>query len=262
MITVINGAKPTLIYDKVNNYFSLLIQYNNMIKDSLSEKTFDNNDFVKGMQDNVDTIMRFITKNVLGQKTGVLRKEVLGMRINHSARSVITPLTGNYEIDDIAIPYKVAVELYKYQIINILTKTKNINYNAALRIHELASLKFNKEVYLILNLLLKKTKGGLKVLLNRNPTISVGSIMLLNVKIIKEDITDDTISISNNLLSPYAADYDGDVLNLIAIHDNLLKESFSMLSPRNLIINNQGVLDRRFSFIKEQNMGIWQLNNI
>ena len=53
-----------------------------------------------------------------------------------------------------------------------------------------------------------------------------------------------------------------DVLNIIALHDNYLKEAFEFLSPRNLIINKEGIIDRRFSFIKEQNLGIWQLNNI
>lgn len=86
--------------------------------------------------------------------------------------------------------------------------------------------------------------------------------MFLNVAKIKKDFDDTTLSLSNNLLQAYAGDYDGDVLNIISIHDNYLKESLSMLSPRNLIINSQGVLDRRFSFIKEQNLGIWQLNNL
>lgn len=90
----------------------------------------------------------------------------------------------------------------------------------------------------------------------------MGSILYLNVAHIKSDYNDKTLSISNNTLSPFAGDYDGDVLNIIPLFDNYLKESFKILSPRNLIINNEGLIDRRFSFIKEQNLGIWQLNNI
>ena len=260
-ITVIQGAKPTLIYDKINNYFSLLIEYNNTIGEYMTDKNYDNGDFIDAMQDKVDTIAQFIISNMLSRKPGILRKEVLGMRVNFSARAVITPLVGNYEIDDVALPYRVAVEIYKYQIINLLTKIKGINYNEALRIHEMAELHFDKEVYSIMQSLLKNTVGGLKVLINRNPTISIGSIMYLNVAKIKADYDDVTLSISNNVLSPFAGDYDGDVLNIIALFDNMAKESFKILSPRNLIISSQGELDRRFSFIKEQNLGIWQLNN-
>ena len=93
-------------------------------------------------------------------------------------------------------------------------------------------------------------------------TISIGSILYLNVVKIKDDYNDFTLSISNNILSALAGDYDGDVLNIIALHDNFLKDVFSMLSPRNLIINKNGRFDTRFSFIKEQNLGIFNLNNL
>lgn len=167
-ITVLPGAKPTLVYDKVNNHFSLLIEYNNTIKDSLTDKNFDNNEFIFGMQDLINTITDFLMSSVLSKKKGILRKEVLGNRVNNSSRMVITPLVGK-EIDEIEMPYIVAVELYKYQILNILTRIKGINYNQALKIHEKAQLKFNKEIYNILCSLVEKTKGGLTVLLNRAP---------------------------------------------------------------------------------------------
>ena len=207
-ITVLGGARPTLIYDRINNYFSLLIEYNNTIKNSLSEKNYDNIDFIKAMQEKVDVITQFIINNVLSKKQGVLRKEVLGMRINHSARAVITPLTGNFEIDDVSLPYRVAIELYKYQIINILSRIKNINFNQALRIYEFACLKYDPEVYSIMQSMLKNTVNGLKVLINRNPSISIGSIMFFNVAEIKSDFTDATLSLSNNVLTPFAGDYD------------------------------------------------------
>lgn len=167
-ITIINGSRPTLIYDKVNNHFSMLIQYNNTIKDNLGDKNFDNNDFIVGMQDLINTIAKFLMSSVLSKKKGVLRKEVLGNRINFSSRCVITPLVG-YAIDEITIPYIVGLELYKYQILNMLTKIKGINYNQALKIHEMAQLKFSQEIYDIMCMLVTNTKGGLTVLLNRAP---------------------------------------------------------------------------------------------
>ena len=211
-VTVIQGVKPTLIYDKINNYFSLIIEYNNTLGPDISAKNFDNSDIIYGMQEYVNIITQFIMTNILSKKQGVLRKEILGCRINHSSRTVITPLTGNYEIDEVSLPYIVATELYKYQIINILTRIKGINYNQALKIHELSQLKFDPEVYSIMMSLVKKTKNGLQILLNRNPTISIGSILALKVAHIKNDINDATLSISNNVLSPFAGDYDGKVI--------------------------------------------------
>ena len=43
-------------------------------------------------------------------------------------------------------------------------------------------------------------------------TISIGSILALKVAHIKNDINDATLSISNNVLSPFAGDYDGKVI--------------------------------------------------
>lgn len=166
-VKVIPGTKPTLVYDKINNYFSFLIEYNNIIGDSMSSKNYDNKEFIEAMQEKINTIVEFIIVNMLSGKNGIFRKEVLGMRINFSGRCVITPLTGDYEIDDVSMPYVVACELYKYQILNLLTKIKGINYNEALRIHEMALIKYDHEVYSIMMSLLKNTKGGLKILLNR-----------------------------------------------------------------------------------------------
>lgn len=258
-ITVI-GQK--IIYDKINSNFGLLVQYNNNLKYNDVEKEFDIDILLKNMQENIAQIILKIIEKLKGKK-GILRKEVFAAKLNFSARNVITPLANvNYNIDDVAIPYLTALELYKYQIINILSKVKRVNYNRALNIWTMAQLKLDPEVYEIMEMLRLNTKGGLKILLNRNPTISIGSIMELNVVKIKNDYSDLTLSLSNNLLNAFSGDYDGDVLNIISLVDEYLKDTFSLFSPENLIVNkNDGKFDTRFSFTKEQNLGIFNLNN-
>lgn len=259
-ITIMGGVKPTIIRDEINNKFSMLIEYNNQIEDVDDDLYFETDQYVKTMQESLCDICKIIIKKCSG-KQGILRKELLGAKINNSSRCVITPYTGDINIDDCAMPYLAGVELLKYQIINLLTKIKGYNYNQALTKFELAKIRFDKEIYLIMCDLVNKTKGGIMILLNRNPTISVGSILELRVKEIKADLEDYTFNISNNILTPLAGDYDGDVLNIILLHDNKLKEAFKVLSPRNLIINKNGKFDDRFSFIKEQNLGIYNINN-
>lgn len=259
-VTIIGGQKPTIVRDKINNNFSMLVEYNNQIKELIDFNYFGLDTFVQTMQDQLSAIVENIMQKCSGKK-GILRKEVLGAKINNSSRCVIVPYTGDINIDDCALPYLCFLELYKYQIINLITRIKGYNYNQALQKFEFAKLKVDEEIYSIMCNMIKRTKGGLKILLNRNPTISIGSILLLNIKEVKHDIEDYTLSISNNILSPLAGDYDGDVLNIIALHDNYLKDAFRVLSPRNLIINKNGVFDVRFSFIKEQNLGLYLINN-
>jgi hypothetical protein len=47
------------------------------------------------------------------------------------------------------------------------------------------------------------------IVINRNPTIAVGSMLYLKIKEIKKDINDLTASISNLILTPLNGDYDG-----------------------------------------------------
>lgn len=94
-------------------------------------------------------------------------------------------------------------------------------------------------------------------------SINIGSILLLQVKSVKEDFNDLTISVSNNILSKPNADYDGDVLNIIALLSNSQKLAFEKLKPSNLIIDsNNGKFDRGFSLAKDARYGLELLNNI
>ena len=72
-----------------------------------------------------------------------------------------------------------------------------------------AFTKFDSYIYDIMNSFLIEAEGGVKCLLNRNPTIALGSIMCVKIGRIKRDIADSTMSISNNVLSYLAADFDG-----------------------------------------------------
>jgi len=100
-------------------------------------------------------------------------------------------------------------------------------------------------------------KGNLKVLLNRNPTISFGSILSLRLTSIKKDIEDYTMSISNNLLPILGGDYDGDTLNIIAIMDEKFKKFFEPLNPKNMLLNvNDGFFNSAFSLDNEQILGL------
>jgi len=88
-------------------------------------------------------------------------------RLNFSSRCVITPAFYKYKIDEVVMPYLAFLELFKFHIINILQKTKDINYNDSLHIFNEATLEFNEEIYLIMKDIIDKTKGGIKILLNR-----------------------------------------------------------------------------------------------
>lgn len=174
--------RPAMVLDKtvsilaINNYYNFLIKYSNELKEENfvdENENPDNLDVIKlpilfSMQYYANTIFNSIINDYLKGKKGFLRKSTLGSRLNNSARMVITPLFG-YQLDEIAIPYRVFAELYKYQLINIISQVKKILPNEALEFWKDARLEFNEELYSYMLELLHKTKDGLTVLVNRNP---------------------------------------------------------------------------------------------
>lgn len=139
-------------------------------------------------------------------KEGLIRKQICGTRINFSARNIISPAKAGYKIDEIVLPYLTFLELYRFEIINVLKNIKNISYKEAENIWYRATLKMDEEVYKIMKEMINTHEVG--VLLNRNPTISYQSIVYLKVAGVKHDYSDNTLSIHNCILSGLAADYD------------------------------------------------------
>lgn len=260
-------VKDVLVFEDINNYFNFVVEYTNELKsmqtDYIDDQSIDlirlpllykiqcySNDIFEGAID------------MLKSKKGIIRKIIFGTRINFSARNVIGPLTCE-GMNNVHIPYRTFLELYKYPIINMISKLKNINYNQAKKLFNKASVEFNEEVYKLMLELKDKSKEGLKILLNRNPTINIGSILYLNISHIKSDFDDLTLSISNNILPAMGADYDGDVLNIIPLLTTKHKIDFKPLSPDNLLISkNNGTFNREFGLEKDQLIGLYKLNNL
>ena len=260
-------TKPVLKYDDINGLYNFALEYSNKIKENIDEVE---NDDVKlsvfpmlyNLQDYCNRITLYIINNFLKEKKGILRKLIASTRVNYSARNVLTPrLKGN--IDEVELPYLTFLELYKFPLINMIVRNEGITFNNAEIYINNCKRKFDKKLYRYMCELIKRSKNGICILLNRNPSIAIGSILMLRVASVKDDFTDLTISVSNNILSNLNADYDGDVLNIFALLTQDQKEYFKALRPSNLIIDkNNGKFDRGFSLGKDSRYGLEILTKI
>ena len=189
-------------------------------------------------------------------KKGIIRNQICGTRINFSARNIISPAKAGIKIDEIVLPYLTFIELYKFELINIIKTVNNISFKAAEKMWYKATLKFDEKIYLIMKKMIAENELG--VLLNRNPTIAYGSMLYLRIAAVKKDYDDGTMSIHNNILSPLAGDYDGDVLNLISLKDRYTRELFKKIfSPIHLIIDpNNGKFNNALNLERDQILGI------
>lgn len=257
----------TLIYDDINKYYNLIIKYNNEISNLRLEET-DKEDGILSkleilyqIQFNCNKVVEAIIESFLKGKRGLFRRIMIGARLNFSSRLLIVPKPDG-SLDSIDIPYVAFLELYKYFLVNLIYSTENISPNEALQRIEDAKNYFDPKIYKYMLELKDKTNLGCQFLIDRNPTINIGSIILVKLDKIKTDYNDLTMSLSNNVLACLGADFDGDVLNLIPIFTTDQKKAFENFKPSKLIISkNDGKFNRDFQFDKDQKLGLWNLVN-
>jgi hypothetical protein len=269
-------TKTTVKYDDINGLYNFILKYSLDIQKNL--ETIGGIDHIEdecnadikagiypmlyNLQDYCNQVIIYIINNFLKEKKGTLRKHIASSRVNYSARNVLTPrLKGN--INDVELPYLTFLELFRFPLTNMIVKGEGITYNEADEYIQNSKRYFNKKLYNYMNEYIKNSKEGVSILLNRNPSIAIGSILQLNVAGVKSDFSDLTISVSNNILSNLNADYDGDVLNIFALLTQEQKHYFDTLKPTNLIIDkNNGKFDRGFSLSKDARYGLEILTKI
>jgi DNA-directed RNA polymerase beta' subunit len=256
--TVINGE---FSFDAINNLYNNIIRSADILK-NLSE-----------LEQNDMNILSLVFKNqmlvnelfdtiidTLSNKEGYIRGSLMGCRLNFSSRNVITPLSGKFGMNDCVMPYATAIELLRPLIIRKLQKVKKVSISQAHKMWFDATLIYNKLVHTIMKELV--AQDNIRILLNRNPTISVGSILQLQIVDIKGDMNDKTLSISNLVLPCISGDYDGDVLNIVMLFSKSFVELFKPYAPSNLVIDtDSGEFNGNFKPFKDIEIGLQSLVN-
>jgi DNA-directed RNA polymerase subunit beta' len=167
--------------------------------------------FIKGVGDltfkNYSDIQYMVTKiyeeiiDVFGGKTGIIRANILGKRIDYSGRAVIA-IDPSLNYNECKIPYYILLEVYKYSIAREISKSRNVMIFEVLEEIE-ESLKTRD--YRFLDEVEKYTKDKL-VILNRQPTLHKLGLLGWKIKV----STDFTIKIHPWCCEVYNADFDGD----------------------------------------------------
>lgn len=98
-------------------------------------------------------------------KSGIIRNQICGTRINFSARNIISPGKAGVKIDEVVLPYLTFLELYKFEIINVIKTIDNISLKEAENIWYKATLHMDEHVYKIITKMINDNEVG--VLLNR-----------------------------------------------------------------------------------------------
>jgi len=188
----------------------------------------------------------------LNSKTGRIRGNLMGKRVNYSARSVITG-DPNLSIAQLGIPLKIAKNLTKPVMVNLqniqfLTKLvqngpdiypgaktlekKGVADPTSLRNVDLSTVQLE-----IGDIVHRHLMDGDAVLFNRQPSLHRMSMMAHIAKIM---FVGDTFRMNVGDTPPYNADFDGDEMNM-HVPQNILSETelrhlaaipYQIISPR------------------------------
>jgi DNA-directed RNA polymerase subunit beta' len=168
--------------------------------------------------------LRSLTDKIQG-KRGRFRRNLLGKRVDYSARSVIA-VGPELKISECGLPKKMALELFKpFVVKKILDQELAYNIRGASRLIE----KGIPEVWAILEEVVK----GKAILLNRAPTLHRLGIQAFYPTLIEGNV----IRIHPLICSAFNADFDGDQMAVhLPLFQRAQKEASElMLSGKNLL---------------------------
>jgi len=164
-------------------------------------------------------------KSRLGAKTGRVRGNLMGKRVDFSARSVITP-DANIDVDELGVPEEIAKNLTFPEIVTVYNRDRLMSYvrngpgkypgaKSVLNKHDnrVISLKFINPETIDLkqgDVVHRHLIDGDVVLFNRQPSLHKASMECHRIRVLPYS----TFRLNVSATKPYNADFDGDEMNM------------------------------------------------
>ena len=164
-------------------------------------------------------------KSRFGAKTGRVRGNLMGKRVDFSARSVITP-DANIDLDELGVPEEIAINLTFPEIVSIYNRDRLIaavangpdkhpgaktvflkEDNRTISLRYVASDTINLREGDVVH---RHLIDGDIVLFNRQPSLHKASMMAHRVLVLPYS----TFRLNVSATRPYNADFDGDEMNM------------------------------------------------
>ena len=183
-------------------------------------------------------------------KDGRIRNNLMGKRVDFSARSVITP-DPNIELDQLGVPISIAKNLTYPEIVNDFNKEKlnellqnGVNNYPGIKMivkHDKTNVTITKSNIDDIELkngyiVHRHLRDGDHVLFNRQPSLHKMSMMGHRVKVMEGN----TFRLNVSVTPPYNADFDGDEMNMhvpqsiacVSELMNIASVNYQIISPR------------------------------
>lgn len=239
-----------LHFDEINRLYTSIISKAATLKRRAAQNNISVQSVLWSIQEELQALYTTIIKTKLSGKKGLTQSRLIGTRMSFSSRMVIVSHTNDKSrMDGIGMSYKAFITLHELELINCLKRgygpesfTRMTVWEIIEYIHNsLASDKLDPVIYNLIQLMIHHKEGGIYCVVNRNPTIDIGSIQVARVVEVNPDPEDYTMSLFLSVLAPFTADFDGDVLNVFSLKEKCVKDAFNRAyNSRYLVLDRTG----------------------
>jgi DNA-directed RNA polymerase II subunit RPB1 len=286
----VNQGNSQRMDDDLTHKLADIIKYNNSIKKKLDTNSSVDiiNDLTEMLQYHVATLIDNEIPNVsqsthrsgralksirqrLKGKEGRIRNNLMGKRVDFSARSVITP-DPNLELDQLGVPLAIATNTTIPETVNVFNRerlsqlvkngphkwpgAKHIIKKNGIKLSILDITKDSVELDLG-DKVHRHLLDGDHVLFNRQPSLHKMSMMSHRVKVMKGN----TFRLNISVTPPYNADFDGDEMNMHTPQSIASTIELSQI----VSVNNQIISPREnkpiITIVQDTLLGIFKLTN-
>ena len=213
----------TLFFNQIDKQIEPLYNLTEKLKDATD---IDEYFILSRIQTRVNKLWDINFKLING-KEGFIRDQILGGGLNYVTRNVVVPDMW-LRADEVTISYHAFRILFKDKILRYLMLTCGMTLSAAMQKWNEGHV-FDPQIYEVMQTIVYKEQSA--ILLNRNPTLNFYSMLLMHIKNISKDPDNFTLGIPFFILPGLNADFDGDILNAIAMMNKAIEHAFRKFKP-------------------------------
>ena len=193
--------------------------------------------------------------DLINSKDGLIRDQLIGGSLNFTARNVICP-DPTLKDNEIDLGYPCFRVMFKFKIIYYLMQMHAISMAAANQIWE-DGAQFDQRIQDVIDLIVQREEP--MCIINRNPTLNYYSILRMKIRRVVPSSEFFTMMVPLSILPGLNADFDGDILNIIGIMDDSIKEMFKKYDPVKCMITSRdtGLLNDYFAVTKSQKIDVY-----
>ena len=240
---MVDGVGSTRFMDDINRQYMIMLNYVKWI----NESPVVPHDKLALLQQQYFNLSDVLLKR-LSSKTGVLRKYILGKRVDYSCRAVIVP-DATLNLDQVDVSFYIIKEVFKPLLLSKFAKKLNISELEALNSYD--NVEYEEDLYEI-----SQCVKGHPVIFNRQPTLHRCSVITFYVRNVTKDYV---FAISPLSTDPFNADFDGDQMAAyFPIGGAAYNESLNMLPYKNIYLPSNG--EMAFQFKEDLVLGIYKVS--